>query len=1036
MASPRPTSPTGDAMPPASPQLTPRSKLRAELAALDESSGGEDTGPIDKTALFKSAARIAKRSNEPSQTVDDKDEDEDEEDEEDVDESITRPRGRLAARMQGGEQSKQIQSRKGSTSPHDQDADAPGDDDDEEDQVRAAPRRRLVRSARSTTPEAPPNRDDGSESEGLFVSPNAPQHSVAGSDSEDDLPTNLAHNSRFQALVARKREERLAREAEEQKKRDERTSRLAAEGFTEADGDGDVSDITDDEGGRQLTQKATRAPRKASKKALEEMNRETQRLSRSMQLAHEAKTKKKISKSALFERFNFKAAGSEKPAEAPAMSSSRPATPVSAAQTDAEMADGTPPSSPPSAVKKAIEQTTTSTEAPQSQSNATEEAQKSELPGSTENIPLAKIDKGKGKATAADLESPKKKTPVKPKRQFRVKLPAMSVNLVTIDDDDGDDELQIAKPTKQTKIDALFKRVPQGKAKETKPANVPHQLAHLSSPPQDVRRKNQRPSMTAGELQLQLQQRARAQAKLERDRRLDMLRAKGIHVQTEEERQKERDQVEDIVARARQEAEEIMAREREDAKKERKEKMKNGEEVDGLDWDDSDDDSFADSEGELQPIEEGELEFSGSDEEEEDNENDNAESAPNPMFDEDAEEADVSDEEKTPRATVGVDEDEDEDADVIQRSKSTSRRGRTQIQVLSDDDEVHANVEATPRPKAKFPKSPSAANDDSPKVPTSVLRSATKTFIPGLPVPNAAPAGLGLTQIFAGTMDDSQAGSPTPGSQPIEFMPSFDNFPDSQFSATAGASQPVQNTVLNSQAETQEESQGIQLHLEQSQMHGFDSLMNQVNGSQMSDMLNPTQDAGFADFSPLKQRFVDPPQSTVDTVLLHQGSPAGSRRDDDDLMAESPLVRRQGKLRRRGEAAAAGGSALPPTATPGSPLANMKLPPTASTRQQAEKAAALGEEDAEEDDGVSAFGLLAKAARRRRRMEKFDKKKSRAKDMVQGEAEESEDEYAGLGGADGEDSSDDEDLEELKKQMIDDAKGNDGDEAKLAAFFA
>jgi hypothetical protein len=42
-----------------------------------------------------------------------------------------------------------------------------------------------------------------------------------------------------------------------------------------------------------LSQKA-RQPRKASKKALEEMSRETQRMSRNMQLAHQAQTKKKM----------------------------------------------------------------------------------------------------------------------------------------------------------------------------------------------------------------------------------------------------------------------------------------------------------------------------------------------------------------------------------------------------------------------------------------------------------------------------------------------------------------------------------------------------------------------------------------------------------------------------------------------------------------------------------------------------------------------------------------------------------------------
>ena len=74
---------------------------------------------------------------------------------------------------------------------------------------------------------------------------------------------------------------------------------------------------------------------------------------------------------------------------------------------------------------------------------------------------------------------------------------------------------------------------------------------------------------------------------------------------------------------------------------------------------------------------------------------------------------------------------------------------------------------------------------------------------------------------------------------------------------------------------------------------------------------------------------------------------------------------------------------------------------------------------------------MAKAARRKKRaQEKFDKKKSKAREMVHGEAEESEDEYAGLGGADGEDSSDEDEDDELRQQMIDDESKGSTEEEK------
>ena len=55
--------------------------------------------------------------------------------------------------------------------------------------------------------------------------------------------------------------------------------------------------------------------------------------------------------------------------------------------------------------------------------------------------------------------------------------------------------------------------------------------------------------------------------------------------------------------------------------------------------------------------------------------------------------------------------------------------------------------------------------------------------------------------------------------------------------------------------------------------------------------------------------------------------------------------------------------------------------------------------------------------------------------MVYEQAEESEDEYAGLGGASDGDESDAEDTE-LQKAIIDDDTPQDVDERALAAFYA
>lgn len=917
------------------------------------------------------------------------------------------------------------------------------EDEDEDDILAPRPQRlQLRRQPRSSTPEAdeaakaahrpsPRVSRAASRSPGLFVSsPALPRsrsaHSQANdSDSDPDLP-NLKNPSRFKELLARKRQERLAREAEEERKREARLAVQQAEAELMADS-GDDSNVTDDEGGRTLTQKS-RPSRKASKKALEEMSRETQRMARSLQLAHEAKTKKKISKASLFERFNFKPEGSSDPTPK-LSSSSRPASPVSAHNTDAEMKDiDTPPSSPPAAVKPREDGKVTAPEVHADPLVLGDDGHLPTLEATFEAAARQKaLDKGKGKATAADLEEQAKEDQLKPlpkvRRNFRVKLPAVHASVVTLG---SDDELDIQHSKGKTKIDAILSRGPINKAKESRPMYMLRRLANLDDPdnkgsaPAGVGKRTTKPSMTAAELQLSLVQRARAQAKLERDRRLELLKSKGVHIPTEEEREKERAEVEDIVARAREEAEEIMLREREAEKKARKERKDAGE-VDPLAWEDSDasDDDYEEDQEE----ESKEIELSGSEEEDEDEEmedggEEESRSTNGGLFDIAAESGAESERPEAEHAQeAGASSDED---DTAAPPRQTSRRPNKQVVILSDDeDSDDHHVEATPRPKVAYPKSPSAPDTVSPKAPTSVLRSATKTFIPGLPV--AGPAGLGLTQIFAGTMDDSQAGPL--GASPSQLRPTFDNFPDSQFSQTAREasaddmildSQPTQRATQTQAVETQE---GVQLHFSQSQAHGFDSLLQQTDNTQQTDLLEPTQDGGFQEYTPLKQRFVEPPASTIDTVVLSE-SQRGELRND------SPLVQKAGKLRRRADVLAAS------------------------------RAAGSGSDEDEDDsdapamDGVeydefgfgttSAFAVMKDAAAREKKLKEkaaFDKKKSKAREMVDEQADESEDEYAGLGGVDGEDS-DDESTASVQEMVDDETKLSEADRARLKAFYA
>ncbi|KAI0514552.1 MRC1-like domain-containing protein [Xylaria bambusicola] len=1022
MSSPRASSPAGDASNPTSPQLTPRSKLKAMLAAVDDaSSGDESSGPIDAKALFAAIDKTKQQAESKSPLQDDTiDEDEDTE--------IVKPRGRIAARMHANftktnQLTRASEGGKPRPTPEQdtviQQSLLAGEADDEDDVI-APTRRRLARPDRQSTPGTPASTSRHS-SPGLFVSPSpqkttAPEHgSTASASDDDEMPIDLSKNARFKALVEKKRRARLDREAEEERQRMERAQRVSEQVPTESADEDDVSDISDDDGGRKLTQDISRPARKASKKALEEMNRETQRLSRSLQLAHEAKTKKKISKDMLFKKFNFRPEGISTDTGNKAPNSSRATTPASVHQTDAELDnDGTPPSSPPSISKETVCPSTPTVSTSENSVPIPQKAH-SDHPSLEDSSSQSK-DAGKDKENTTDRVTsfPQQRVSKKPMRQVRVKLPPVQVQAMMMD---SDDELEITKTKKQDKLQAVLSRIPESKAQESTEMKILRNLAHLSSPSKEqTRGRNAKPSMTLAELQMSLQQRAKAQAKLERERRLELLRSKGIVVQSAEEREREREQVEDIVARARQEVEEVMMREREEAKRHRKEKRQNGE-VDPLAWDDSDDDSFEDNED----TEAGEVEFSGSEEEDEekgDVEDETAENSEkdvnNSMFMDEAEEV-QSEDEKTPNPN-DFDDFSDEDIEAIKRpTASQTRRFKKQVQIISDDED-EGGIEATPKPKSALPMSPAVPGSDSPKPPTSVLRSATKTFIPGLPIATAAPAGLGLTQIFAGTMDNSQVESIS--GSPQAFMPSLDQFPDSQFSATADQSQ-ANNMIIDSQPsqvatlqghETQ--TQGLQLHYSQSQAHGFDSLV-QADATQASDFLDPTQDGGFQDFTPLKQRFVDPPPSTVGTVLLTDTL-------DEVVTQESPLVRKRGKLLRRNDVAS-----VSPT------LLSTELAES-TNRATIVDVSGLSEEQATSSD---AFKLMEKAAKREKRLKrKLDKRKSEAAVMIEEQAVESEDEYAGLGGADGEDSSDEDD--ELVKEMIDDTGKNDGDAAKLAGLFA
>lgn len=1036
MASTRSSSPASEAGSTSLPLLSPTSKVKALLADFsDDSDGGNirnvsgdararlmrslQKSPAKKNATAQEQMSIARGGRTASS---------DEEEEE-----VIVPRGRLAAAMQtlahpASPQPQSTTPRRKRSAKRTTSADASplagsaaSSAASEESDVSVVHRKRKSRSSRSPTLLSSPAQRQASP--GLFVSPSKSTISAANASDSDSLPEDTA-DSRFKSLLERKRKEAQAREDATEALRVKRAEeRKKLQSSLEADD----MELSDGEGGRKLTQQA-KPTRKASKKAIEEMHRESQRLSRNQQLTHYATTKKKYTKKDFLKRFNPQGEDvkMEVTPDQPNQHLIEPTSSSPARHSGNEVSD-TPPTSPPSVAEDAPKFRST-TPIPANVMGE-EDLPSLELVLSHEVTTMPKFDvKGKGKAVEVDVETVPERKPVFRRRQIRVKPAAFKQERRSVSADDSDSDLEIVDMKQgklKVKLEALFDKAPIKKSAEDQSLYALQVLAHLKSPGKQNTKRNQKPSMTTSELQMSLQQKARQQAVREREEKLEDLRKRGIIVQSTEERQKEMAEVEDLIAKARQEAEDLAKKEKADAKRERKE---NGE-VDPL-GDSSDDEDWQEN-GEAaiekEPVsvsDEEELSGSpsGSDEEDEDEidlDEESGEVVGNPLLDNEASETEDDEAEEEVNLSLGDDfindgdvdeEEEQEDEDVA--TVSLKRRARNTNVISDDEDELRQDMQ-TPSISRKIV-SPQS-NTTSPNPPTSVLRSATKTFIPGITA--NGPVGLGLTQIFAGTMDDSQMDmsqsqadqqpfeTPVKNNNALAFLrghyaPSLPPFVPTMSEEETQAfpdSQTQLDRVVASQA-FDEGSQAIELNFTQSQINNYDNF---IDNSQASPF-PVTQDVGFIDRTPIRGRFVNDPVSTVDTLILDAVN-------EPDNIAESPVLKKKGKLRRR-------------------------APQVFSDDE--DEAPPNVDVDVEEDLEIneSVFDVMRKAAKKKVVVDDFDKKKSKAKEMVEEQANESEDEYAGLGGASDDES--DEEADEYVKAMIDDENGHNIDKAKIAAFFA
>ena len=315
-------------------------------------------------------------------------------------------------------------------------------------------------------------------------------------------------------------------------------------------------------------------------------------------------------------------------------------------------------------------------------------------------------------------------------------------------------------------------------------------------------------------------------------------------------------------------------------------------------------------------------------------------------------------------------------------------RRRTKMVIEDDDDEEERDELAASALKA------SSAPEIPQLAPLAEGRSITSP--------------MGMTQAFAATMADTQT-------QVLEDEDEQDSLaflgpppePDIPMFYETDSLQMVEDSQdglppnLNAeQYSNVSDSNEIDLHFTQSQMRFEDSLANthEVEASQISEVPDPTQDVGFALSSPAPVRFVSDPPSTVDTVLL-----------SGTITNGSPIRKKRGRLQRG-------------MVVEGDPSGEDENPPTVDRTL------------AKDDATTNAFDVMKKARKKdKSETDNFDKKKSEAKTMVEEQAQESEDEYAGIGGASDDESGGEED--EFVREMIDQGEVN-VNEREIAAHYA
>lgn len=415
---------------------------------------------------------------------------------------------------------------------------------------------------------------------GLFVSPSKSDEN-SESDESDFLSNLATGTTKLAQVVAAKRRERLAKEAEPTK----HTSGESNEEASDAHAMSDLPEANPEYSQEapenldveRILSDAARPTRKAGKRALLEMERETQRFARQQALAHQMKVKKKFSTSELFARFNFRQTV-QQPESAPADNIAESSSSSAQNSDGAEAASGqtvprepvsTPPSSPPTpwdTQKAMVERGALAKMVPVREDSlasliANPMGDDEDLPDIAERMrPSQPARTLKAQPTPLNLPAHGIKTQVGKSSP----TPQGHRPQSTSAQPDSDDELDIIHP--MPAYLSVFDRVkPVGQGSE-KHSKAIHMLKHLAQLSRDdtasARKKYAGKSIPPQVLNSHLMKMAKAKAHEAQLDRLAELKAKGVVVMTAEEQEREAEQIENLLEKARLEAQQLAKKER------------------------------------------------------------------------------------------------------------------------------------------------------------------------------------------------------------------------------------------------------------------------------------------------------------------------------------------------------------------------------------------------------------------------------------------------------------------------------------------